>query len=808
MISNYLKTGWRNFLRNKGFTFINITGLAMGLACFILIALYVTDELSYDKFNEKAGRIYRVDSDIRFGGNDLHLAVNSGPMGATLKKDYPQVEEFTRIYGFGNGKLVKKDDEYINELNSAHVDSTFFDVFTLPAVSGNTKNALNEPNTVVITESTARKYFGTREAVGQTIEADKTPYKVTAVIRDIPKNAHFNFDFLFSMDNADYGAFESFLSHNLQTYIVLQEGTDYKKFEKNFDQVLQKYIVPQAKQFMQINSMEDFKKAGNKLEYSLTPVTDIHLRSDRIAELGPNGNIQYVYIFGAVAIFVLLIACINFMNLSTARSAKRAKEVGVRKVLGTEKGSLIAQFLFESIIMVTISLIFALGLAILVLPYFNTIAAKQLSIFSLFNAYVLPFLIILPLVVGLVAGSYPAFFLSRFKPIDVLKGNTRTGFKRSTLRNSLVVFQFTTSIILIIGTIIVYKQLNYIQTKNLGFNKDQVLIVKGTGALEQNAKAFKNEILNFPGVKSGTLSGYLPIAASSRNDNSFSKEAVMDVRNGFNMQTWTIDHDYIKTFGMEIIKGRDFSKDFPSDSTAIIINETTAKLLGYENPLGQKIYTMDEDPSKRIAYHIIGVVKNFNFNSLRENIGPLSFFLGSSEWRASFKVDTKNIASLIKEVEKTWKKLAPGMPFSYEFLDQGFDNMYRAEQRIGKIAITFAILSILIACLGLFGLATFMAEQRTKEIGIRKVLGASVGNVVTMLSADFLKLVAISFCLAVPLAWWAMHNWLQDFAYRVDIGWWVFVLAGWIALMIALVTVSFRAITAALANPVLSLRSE
>jgi putative ABC transport system permease protein len=808
MLSNYFKIGWRNLLKNKGFSIINIVGLATGLACFILIALYVTDELSYDRFNKKADRIYRVDSDIKFGGNEMRLAVNSEPMGATLRKDYPQVEEFTRIFGSGNGKLVKKGNEYINEQNSAHVDSTFFNVFTLPAIAGNTATALNEPNTVVLTASTAKKYFGTTEAVGKTIEADKTPYKVMAVLKDFPKNAHFNFDFLFSMDNADYGDWGNFLSHNFQTYIVLQKGTDYKKFEKNFKQVLHKYIVPQAKQFMQINSMEDFEKAGNKLQYSLMPLTDIHLRSDRIAELSPNGNIQYVYIFGAVAIFVLLIACINFMNLSTARSAKRAKEVGIRKVLGTEQSSLIGQFLSESIIMVTISLIFALLLAFLVLPYFNNIAAKSLSISNLLNVYVLPLLVVLPLVVGLLAGAYPAFFLSRFKPIDVLKGNTATGFKKSTLRSSLVVFQFTTSIILIIGTIIVYNQLNYIQTKNLGFNKDQVLIINGTGALEQNAGAFKNEVLNLPGVRSGTLSGYLPIASSARNDNSYSKEAVMDVRNGFNMQTWRIDHDYIKTFGMEIIRGRNFSKDFPSDSTGIIINETTAKILGYENPVGQKIYTIEEDPSKTIAYNIIGVVKNFNFNSLRENIGPLSFFLGKSEWRASFKVTANNIESLLKQVESKWKALAPGMPFSYEFLDQGFDNMYRVEQRVGKIAITFAILSILIACLGLFGLATFMAEQRTKEIGIRKVLGASVSNVVTMLSADFLKLVTIAFCFAVPLAWWAMYNWLQDFAYRVNIGWWVFLVAGCIALIIAVVTVSFRAIMAALANPVKSLRSE
>jgi putative ABC transport system permease protein len=808
MFSNYFKTGWRNLLKNKGISIINITGLATGLTCFVLIALYIADELSYDKFNEKANRIYRVDSHIKFGGNEMRLAVNSEPMGATLKKDYPQVEEFTRIFGSGDGKLIKKGNEYINELNSAHADSTFFNVFTLPALAGNTMTALDQPNTVVITASTAKKYFGTTDAVGKIVEADKTPYKVMAVIKDFPQNAHFNFDFIFSMDNADYRDWGNFLSHNFHTYIVLRQGTDYKQFEKNFKEVLQKYILPQAKQFMQINSMEDFEKAGNKLQYSLMPLTDIHLKSDRIGELGANGNIQYVYIFGAVAIFVLLLACINFMNLSTARSANRAKEVGIRKVLGTEKSALIAQFLTESIILVTISLVLALLLILLVLPYFNAVAAKSISFRDLLNIHVLVFLVALPLVVGLLAGSYPAFFLSKFKPTAVLKGTTGTGFKKSHLRSSLVVFQFVTSIILIIATIVVYNQLNYIQTKNLGFNKDQVLIINGTGALEHNTKTFKNEVLNLPGVISGTLSGYLPIASSSRNDNSFSKETVMDVNNGFNMQTWRIDHDYIKTFGMEIIKGRNFSRDFPSDSNGIIINETTAKLLGYDNPVGQRIYSIEEDPKDVITYTIIGVVKNFNFNSLRENIGPLSFFLGRSEWRASFKVNTKNIQSLLQLVENKWKTMAPGMPFSYEFLDKGFDNTYRVEQRVGKIAITFAVLSILIACLGLFGLATFMAEQRIKEIGIRKVLGASVGNIVGILSKDFLILVTIAFCLAVPIAWWAMSKWLQDFAFRVDIGAAVFILAGCIALIIAIVTVSFQAMKAALANPVKSLRSQ
>ena len=806
MFKNYLKVALRNLWKSKSFSAINILGLAVGLATCLLIVLYVVDELSYDRYNQKAERIFRVDSDIRFGGADLHLAVNSDLMGYTLKKDYPQVEEYTRVYASSGSKLVRKGSQFIEEQNVAHVDSTFFNVFTLPVLEGDTKSALNEPNTVVITESTAEKYFGTIHSLGKIIEADKTPYKVTAVIKDVPKNSHFHLDFLFSMDNVEYD-WGNYMSHNFQTYIVLRKGTDYKAFEKNFKTVIEKYVLPQARQFIQVNSMEEFEKAGNKLVYSLTPLLHIHLRSDRFPELSTNGNIQYVYIFSAVAFFVLLIACINFMNLSTARSANRAKEVGVRKVLGTERKTLVAQFLIESTVTVIIALVLALGIAALVLPLFNDIAAKSLSITELISLRILPFLVLLPIVVGLLAGSYPAFFLSRFRPIEVLKGNVSAGFKKSGLRNALVVFQFAISIILIMGTIIVYSQLRYIQTKNLGFNKDQVLIINGTGALDNKVDAFKNEVLNMPGVKSGTLSGFLPVSNSSRNDNAFSNEAVMDSKNGLNMQGWRVDYDYIKTMGMEIVKGRSFSREFGSDSTAMIINETAAKFFNFKDPVGKKIYTYDND-NKLISFNVIGVVKNFNFESLRQSIGPLCMVLGRSTGLASFKVNTTNIKGLIGEIENRWKSMAPGMPFSYRFLDESFDEMYRAEQRVGKVAITFAILAIIIACLGLFGLVTYAAEQRIKEIGIRKVLGASVRGIVQLLSKDFLLLVLIAFIIAAPVSWYFMRKWLEDFSYRVNIEWWVFVLAGSIALLIALVTICFQAVKAALANPVKNLRTE
>jgi putative ABC transport system permease protein len=810
MLKNYIKIAWRNLVKNKVFSFINIVGLAIGLACFMLIALYVVDELSYDKYNEKASRIYRINSDITFGGTAMTLAVCSDPMGATLKNDYPQVEQYVRFYNSDGSKRIKKGNVFITEENVAHADSTLFDVFTLPAIAGDTKNALNEPNTVVLTKTAAEKYFGSTDAVGKTIETSEdgsTLYKVTAVIEDIPGNSHFNFDFIFSMDNVDY-QWGNFLSQNFQTYIVLQKGASANEFEKTLNtQVIDKYIIPQAKQFMNIGSMEEFEKAGNKFAYSLTALTDIHLKSDRKGEMGVNGSMQFVYIFSVVAIFILLIACVNFMNLSTARSANRAKEVGIRKVLGTGKTTLVRQFLTESTLTALIGLVIGLVITALVIPYFNDMMAKSLSISQLLETRFLPFILLLPIVVGIIAGSYPAFFLSSFQPIAVLKGKVNTGAKRSGLRSSLVVFQFFTSIVLIIGTIVVYRQLNYIQNKKLGFNKDQVLVINGTGALQEQGNAFMNQVLAMPGVVSGSFSGYLPVSSSARNDNTFSTEAVMDSKNGFNMQVWTIDENYIKTMGMEITKGRNFSRDFPTDSGTLIINESTERVLGYADPIGKKIYYNSPDGSSGI-YTVLGVVKNFNYESLRENIGPLCFTLGRSRWATSFKVNTANIQSLVGNIERTWKSMVPSMPFSYRFLDDAFDEMYRSEQRVGKGALFFAVLAILIACLGLFGLATYMAEQRTKEIGVRKVLGATVGNVVAMLSKDFLKLVLIAAVVAFPVSWWFMNKWLEDFAFRIDIGWWVFAVAGLAALSIALLTVSVQAIKAALANPVKSLRTE
>ncbi|HUC79274.1 MAG TPA: ABC transporter permease [Flavisolibacter sp.] len=808
MFRNYLKVALRNLWKQKTFSAINIIGLATGLCCFLLIAMYVMDELSYDQSHTKGDRIYRVSSDIKFNGSEMHFTQTPDLMAEVLQKDYPEIDATTRLYVNNGNKLVKKGSEFINEGDVGHVDSSFFEVFTIPAINGNTRGALNEPNTVVLTRKAAMKYFGTTDVVGKTIETNdntSTLYKIMAVVEDVPKNSHFRFDFFFSMDNVQY-QWGQHMSNNFHTYLLLKPGVDAAAFEKKaLNEYVVRYVLPAAKQFMDIGSMEEFEKAGNYLRYSLMPLKKLHLYSDRSFELTPSGNIQYVYVFSAVALFILLIACVNFMNLTTARSANRAKEVGIRKVLGTERKALIAQFLSESTLMVLLAMLIALALTYLVLPLFNDVANKQMTFSSLLSPVILPLLVLLPFLVGLLAGSYPAFYLSSFRPIAVLKG--RFGNKRGTLRSALVVFQFATSIILIIGTIVIYRQLNYIQTKELGYKKEQVLVINDAYALRNNMAAFKNDVLQMPGVEAGTLSAYLPVSNSSRSDNSYSTTPVMNAETGFNMQAWDVDYDYLKTMGMTLVKGRAFSKEFGSDSSAIIINETAAKILGEGDPIGKYVYRTNNGGTP-LKYQVIGVVKNFNFESLKQAVGPLAMFLHDGYGLASFKIKTAGIDGLLSSIEKKWKNMAPGMPFSYRFLDESFNDMYRDEQRVGKIALTFSILAILIACLGLFGLAAFVAEQRTKEIGIRKVLGASVNGLVGLLSKDFVKLVAIAFVIAAPVAWYFMNQWLQDFEYRIEVNWVVFAIAALIALFIAVATISFQAIKAALANPVKNLRTE
>jgi len=807
MIKNYLKTALRNLSKNKFYTTINIIGLAAGLATCLLIFLYVLDELSYDKYNKKAVRIFRVNNEIKFGGNYADLAVAPALMGPTMVKEFPAVQQYTRIKWYG-GFLVRKGNQNLREGRVGYGDSTLFDVFTLPMLDGDPRTALKEPHSLVITETIAKKYFDRTDVVGEMMLINDTGnYKITGVIKDIPPQSHFYFDFFVPFIENEDSRSTNWLSENYNTYVVLRQASDAKKLEPELNKMMDRYVAPELKQVINL-SLDDFKKSGGYIRASFTPLTDIHLHSNKIAELWGNGNMQFVYIFSAVAVFILLIACVNFMNLSTARSSNRAKEVGVRKVLGSLRKNLIQQFLTESVLISFIALALAVLMAWLLLPYFNQLSGKSIHVSALTQPSMLASLVALMLAVGLLAGSYPAFFLSAFQPIVVLKGKLAAGFKRSWLRNGLVIFQFFISILLIIGTVVIYTQLNYIRSKDIGFNRKQVLVLNSTDALRDQATTFKNELLQISGVENATLSGFLPVNYNRSNDALFTTPA-LDQKTAMSSQVWPVDDNYIPTLNMKVIQGRNFSPQFPTDSTAIIINEAAAKFLNTKEILDKKLYRIQDIQTKKVdVLHVIGVVKDFNFSSLRQVVTPLAFVLKKETSNISVRVSTAKIPSIIAQIENKWKALAPNLPLDYSFMDEQFNQLYTTEQQTGRIFITFAVLAILIACLGLFGLVTYAAEQRTKEIGIRKVLGADVGNIVAMISKDFLRLVVIASVIAFPVAWWAMHKWLQDFAYRVSISWWVFVFAAAMAVIIALLTISFQAIKAAIANPVKSLRTE
>ncbi|MDN3583345.1 ABC transporter permease [Mucilaginibacter flavus] len=809
MIKNYIKTAYRSLRKNRGFTTINIMGLALGLATCLLIVLYVADELSYDRYNDKASRIYRVNEDLKLGDNAVKYAVCMAPLAKTLIAEYPFVENATRLKNAGTSH-VKKGTLNISENRVAFADPSLFSVFTLPMINGNAASALVEPNSVVITETTAQKYFNSTNVVGKTLLFnDNTLCKVTGVIKDVPRQSHFNFDFFISMSSFPDSRSTEWLRSDYNTYVLLKDKSYAKQLEASFPALLEKFSGAQMKAQLNL-SYAEFEKQGSFFRLNLIPLTDIHLKSNISGELSANGTTQYVYIFLLIAVFILLIACINFMNLSTARSANRAREVGVRKVLGSARKHLIAQFLTESVLVTIISTVLAFVIALFLLPLFNQLSGKELAINASSMVWIVPALVAIALFVGVLSGSYPAFYLSAFQPVDVLKGKLATGFKGSRLRSFFVVFQFSISIFLIIGTLVIYNQLNYIQSKNLGYNRSQVLVVKNVFELNGQAKLFKQKVKELPGVINATMTGFLP-TSGWKNTAIYFRDASINEKTSLFPQSWQIDEDYIGTLGMKMAAGRNFSKDMATDSDGVMINEAAAKFLGFKDPVNSVIYKATDskhDLAHTKQYRVLGVVKDFNFNSLHENVSPVVMTLAENNGALSIRLNTNNLSQLMSQINAVWKDVNPNVQINYSFMDQDFDATYRTEQRTGQIFIIFTALAIIIACLGLFGLAAYAAEQRTKEIGIRKVLGASVAAIAGMLSKDFVKLVGISILIASPLAWYAMNKWLQDFAYRINIQWWVLALAGIAALLIAVVTVSFQSIKAAVANPVDSLKNE
>lgn len=807
MNKNYFKIAFRNLLRNKGVSAINILGLAIGIATCLIIMLFVNHELSYDRYNKKADRIVRVSFRGDVQGEKMNESTVMPPVAHTLKAEFPEVEAATRIREFGKPKLIYGDKIFRDDV-FAFVDSNFFQVFTLPLIRGDAKTALIQPNTIVITKAVAQKYFGNEDPMGKVIafkDGKNAACKVTGIIDKVPSNSHFHIDIFTSMAGLPESKEPTWLSSNFYTYLVLTKGYDHKKLEAKLPGIVEKYIGPQMQQAMGI-TLTEFRKKGSNLSFHLQPLTDIHLHSDFTYDLSQAGDIRYVYIFGAIALFMLLIACINFMNLSTAGASKRSREVGIRKVLGSLKLDLIKQFLFESILITAIAFILAMCLVYLALPLFNTLAGQNLTLSFAENPLLLPGLLLLVLVIGVFAGSYPAFYLSSFKPVAVLKGKFVSGKKSINLRSGLVVFQFFISIVLIVSTIVVYKQLSYIQNKKLGYDKSQVMILSDPWMLGKNQDIFRQELLNDPRIAIVSSSGYVP-AGQSDNNNFFvspderSTELIKTLR-------YDVDENYIPALGIQLHQGRNFSKAFTTDSNAVVINEAAANAFGWkERAIGHHISRTNNNGEK-VTYTIIGVIKDFHFRPLRERISPLVMVLAPYPGNLIVKLKTKDIAALTASLGKRWTELGAEEPLSFSFLDERYNNTYKAEHKIGMILGIFTGLTIFVACLGLFGLATFTAERRTKEIGIRKVLGSSVQGIVNLLSMEFLKLVSIAFVVATPIAWYIMNKWLQDFAYRINISWWIFLIAALLAIVVTLITVSFQAVKAALSNPVKSLRTE
>ena len=812
MIKNYFKIAFRNLSRNKAFSFINIFGLAAGLATCILIMLYIFSESGYDLHNKNASRIYRVAAEASQLGSvkEKPWAASSAPMAWGLKADMPEVEQATRLlkFPFLDKMLLKyehgNESKQFYETNGYYVDSTFFQLFTYNFKYGNSLTALNEPNSIVLSETVADKLFAKEDPVGKSVNIGMPygnfNYTIKGVFKDAELKSHIPAHFFLSMRNGDVGTWveqqTNWATNNIfHTYIKMKAGVDAKSFEKK----LQAFVDRRAG--------TDLKALGVTRKLFIQSVTDIYLHSDLDNEIAPNGNITYLYILGSIALFVLIIGCINFMNLSTARSGKRAKEVGVRKVMGAEKKSLIWQFLGESVIMSLISLVLAVILVWLLLPLFNTLTQKNLQLTDEPELWL--WLAGLTVSTGFLSGLYPAFYLSSFKPVSVLKGKLLNNFSAIAIRKGLVVFQFTISICLILGAIVIVRQLHYLDNQHLGFNKDQQIILpmQDQNAIK-NYSALKNELLKNPAVKNITSGSTYP-GISNVEDMLFYAEG-KTIHDVVDVHLANVDYDYFETLGFKLIAGRGFSKEFTADSNSIVLNEVALKELGYDikSAIGKKINYDFQGTHNEMR--IIGVIKNFNFESLYNSIKPFGFntYFGNKYSYVIANVSTKKYAEFLKYAENAWRKINPNIPFVYSFLDKDFQKNYEKDQKASGIVGYFTMIAILVACLGLFGLSAFSAEQRTREIGIRKVLGASVTNVVSLLSKDFIGLVLIAVVIASPLAWYAMNKWLEGFAYKITISWWMFLVAGMIAVMIALITVSFQAIKAAIANPVKSLRTE
>lgn len=797
MLKNYFKVALRNIFRQKAYAFINISGLAIGISCCLLIVSYVLDELSYDNFHPDTEQTYRIALDRKFPDNQFMYARSPVPMGPTVAREMPEVTAATRMFNTFGSLTFQYGDRYFDERNVIAVDSNFFDFFGVELLAGDPEKVLNDPNSLIITEEMATKYFGNEEALGKQLEIQNIgQMMVRGVVKSMPSNAHFHFDFLFSLNTLP-GLYNSQFwgAYNIYNYVKMAPES-VAEVENKLMPLLQRYMEPQIQSVLGI-SWQQYEEAGNAHRYFFQPIADIHLHSALQWELEPNGSLSTVYLFTGISAFILLIACINFINLSTARSANRAKEVGMRKVLGAIKGQLMIQFLMESVLMCLLALVLAIGLTALILPFFNELSGKLIIISSFLSPGMLAILLAFALALGIVSGLYPAFFLSAFKPVMVLKGKLKGGAKSSWLRNGLVIFQFSVSIILVIGTMIIYQQLQFLNDKSLGFDKDQLVVVERAGLLANQSTTFKNALLQNPDVLDVT--GMNSIPGRQITGGTFT-DVTGDASDRFLMPNLTGDYDLIATMGLEMVEGRAFDPQIVTDSTAVIINEAAARTFKWQNPIGKQL-----QPINGPIFQVIGVVKDFHFESLHQEIRPLALFARDLDAQAAnlmvVKLNTQNLSETLKFLDEQWGAFVPERALAYRFVNEEFGALYEAEQRSGKIFTAFSTLAIFIACLGAFGLAAFLATQRIKEIGVRKVLGASTLSIVGLLSKDFVKLILIANLVGWPLAYLGMQRWLESFAYAVGVNWLTFILVAVGSIAIALITVSYHSIKAALNNP-------
>lgn len=807
MFKNYFKISWRSLLKQRMYSAIKIGGLALGIAACFLITLYINDELSYDTHYTNTHRLYRLVAAIQLQDKNERFVDWPAPAAAALEQDYPEVEKAGRylsssLFGAGENEIRRSDrSENNHEEGFVYFDQKLIELLDLPIIAGSLQHALNEPNTIVITKRKANKYFSGEDAVGKTFvinNDDKRLFKVGAVIDDFPANSHLQFDFLMTLTGVEFWGGEQtwWMASNYNTYVLLKEGANPQEVERKITKgIIEDYYAPAMVASGQADATELLKNARLQLQ----PIDQIYIDSS-VSDGMPHGDMRFIWLFGAIAVFILIIACINFINLSTARSANRAKEVGLRKTVGSMRSHLVNQFLAESFLFSFLALTVGMILSWMLLPYFNLLAAKTLT-FPWQAWWLIPGVIVAAIVIGLMAGLYPAFYLSSFKPVNVLKGNVSKGSKNSSTRSMLVVFQFTTSIVLIISTVVIYRQMNFILNKKLGFDKEQVLLLQGTTTLGDKASAFKSELLKLSQVANASLSDYLPIQGGKRDGNTFHNQGMEKIEKGVSAQKWVVDADYIKTMSMRLVQGRDFNSDMISDSTSIIINQTMAKQLNLTDPIGKQIQNWQK-------YTVIGVVEDFHFESMKRNITPLCLVVGQSPSMILVKVNGSEMREAIAEISVLWNQFSPNQPVRFNFLNDRYAATYDDVDRMGQIFTTFAVLAIIVACLGLFALSAFMVEQRSKEISIRIVLGASMNSIFQLLTKNFVLLVVISFVLATPIAWYIMQQWLQDFVYRTDITWDVFIVSGVGALIVAVSTVSYQAVKAALENPVKNLKSD